>query len=135
MICISVVPSSRRLTAADLFNASQQSDLIGLCLDQFAKTPDIGALLEMVDKPVLVSCRQPQEGGHWNGSEEDRIRRLRNAIVAGPKYIEMDLESAEQIPRFGQTKRVISTLGNVCNFWKSFGTDRIVARTPLRVPE
>jgi 3-dehydroquinate dehydratase/shikimate dehydrogenase len=108
MICISVTPSSRRLAAADLFNASRQGDLIELCLDNFKKTPDVGALLEVVDKPVLVSCRRQRDGGHWSGSEDDRIQLLRNAIVAGPAYVELDLAIADQIPPFGSTKRVIS---------------------------
>lgn len=108
MICISVTPSSRRLAAADLFNASRQGDLIELCLDNFKKSPDVGALLKVVDKPVLVSCRRERDGGHWDGSEDDRIQLLRNAIVAGPAYVELDLAIADQIPRFGSTKRVIS---------------------------
>lgn len=107
MICISVAPTSRRLALADLFNAAKQCDLIELCLDQFARTPDVGALIESVDKPILVSCRNQRDGGQWQGTEEDRIRLLRNAIVAGPAYVELDFEIAEQVPRFGDTKRVI----------------------------
>ncbi|MBX3436472.1 MAG: type I 3-dehydroquinate dehydratase, partial [Planctomycetaceae bacterium] len=33
---------------------------------------------------------------------------LRQAIVAGPDYIELDLDIAAKVPRFGKTKRVIS---------------------------
>ncbi len=108
MICISVTPSSRRLAAADLFNASRQCDLIELCLDHLKKTPDVGALLEAVDKPVLISCRRPREGGQWDGTDEERVQLLRSAIVAGPAYVELDLETAALIPPFGSTKRVIS---------------------------
>lgn len=108
MICISVTPTSRRLAAADLFNASRQCDIIELCLDHLAKKPDVGALLEAVDKPILISCRRPEEGGHWEGTDDERIQLLRNAIVAGPAYVELDLETASKIPPFGDTKRVIA---------------------------
>jgi|GEM_PF-2634312 len=108
MICISVTPSSRRLAAADLFNASRYCDLIELCLDGLKKLPDVGALLRAVEKPVLVSCRRECDGGQWSGSEPDRIQLLRNAIVAGPAYVELELDIANDIPRFGNTKRVIS---------------------------
>ena len=108
MICVSVTPSSRGRAAANLFNASRQGDLIELCLDKFKKSPDVGALLKVVDKPVLVSCRRERDGGHWDGSEDDRIQLLRNAIVSGPAYVELDLAIADQIPRFGSTKRVSS---------------------------
>jgi 3-dehydroquinate dehydratase/shikimate dehydrogenase len=108
MICISVTPSSRRLAAADLFNASRHCDLIELCLDGLQKLPDVGALLQAAEKPVLISCRRKCDGGQWTGAESDRIQLLRNAIVAGPAYVELELDIAKDIPRFGNIKRVIS---------------------------
>lgn len=108
MICISVTPKSRTLAPADLLNASRHGDLIELCLDHFLKEPDVGELVKMVDKPILVSCRRPRDGGEWQGSEPERLQLLREAIVAGPAYVELDLDIAKSIPRFGKTKRVIS---------------------------
>ena len=108
MICISVTPASRTLAPADLLNASRHGDLIELCLDHFINEPNPGSLLRTVDKPILVSCRSPKEGGYWKGTEQQRIQLLREAIVAGPEYVELDLEIAGSIPRYGRTKRVIS---------------------------
>lgn len=108
MICISVTPTSRTLAPADLLNASRRCDLIELCLDHFINEPNVGELLRMVDKPILVSCRSEKDGGKWKGSETERISLLREAIVAGPAYVELDLDIAAGIPRFGNTKRVIS---------------------------
>ncbi len=108
MICISVSPSSRTLAPVDLLNASRKCDMIELCLDQFIKTPDVAELIKVVDKPLLLSCRRPRDGGHWRHSEEDRLQLLRNSIVAGPAYIELELDTADKVPRFGNTKRVIS---------------------------
>jgi 3-dehydroquinate dehydratase / shikimate dehydrogenase len=108
MICISVTPTSRTLAPADLLNASRRCDLIELCLDHFIAEPNVGELIKMVDKPILVSCRSEKDGGKWKGTEQQRIQLLREAIVAGPAYVELDLEIANSIPRFGHTKRVIS---------------------------
>ncbi|MEZ6043067.1 MAG: type I 3-dehydroquinate dehydratase [Planctomycetaceae bacterium] len=108
MICISVTPESRTLAPADLLNASRQCDLIELCLDHFLKEPNVAELIRSIEKPVLVSCRRPKDGGHWQGTEEQRITLLRSAIVAEPAYIELDLDIAPGIPRFGNTKRVIA---------------------------
>lgn len=108
MICISVAPESRKFAKVDLFNASSQCDLIELCLDRLVKTPDMNEILDGVTKPVLVSCRRRMDGGHWRGDEEERLTLLRQAIVAGPAYVELDLDIAKSIPRFGNTKRVIS---------------------------
>lgn len=108
MICISVTPSSRTLAPADMLNAARHGDLIELCLDNFIKEPNVGDLLRVIDKPVLVSCRRPQEGGQWKGSDSERLQLLRTAIVAGPAYVELDIETAAKVPPFGQTRRVIS---------------------------
>ncbi len=108
MICITVNPSSRKLAKVDLLNAARQCDMVELCLDRFVKSPDIPDLLKVIDKPVLISCRRRQEGGHWDRGEEERLKLLRTAIVAGPAYVELDLETAAKIPRYGATKRVIS---------------------------
>lgn len=108
MICISVTPSSRTLAPADLLNASRKADLIELCLDRFIKPPDVADLLKLCNKPVLVSCRRRKDGGQWAGTENERLALLRNTIVAGPAYVELDLDIADKIPRFGDTKRVIS---------------------------
>lgn len=108
MICITVTPESRTLAPADLLNASRHCDLIELCLDHFINEPNIGELVKMVDKPIMISCRSEKDGGNWKGTEQQRIQLLREAIVAGPAYIELDLEIANSIPRFGKTQRVVS---------------------------
>jgi len=108
MICISVTPQSRKLAKADLLNASRQGDLIELCLDRLIKAPDMAELLEGINKPILVSCRTPADGGHYEGTDEQRMTLLREAIVAEPAYIELDLETAKKVPRYGTTKRVVS---------------------------
>lgn len=108
MICISVTPASRTFAKVDLLNAARQCDLIELCLDRLVKEPDVGDLISGVNKPVLVSCRRREEGGQFEGSDEQRLTLLRQAIVAGPAYIELDDTTAQSIPRFGNTKRVIA---------------------------
>ena len=119
MICISSTPESRQLAKVDLLNASRQADLIELCLDHLIKEPDVGDLLKDAKKPVLVSCRRVQDGGKFKGTEDERMALLRQAIVAGPAYVELDVDAAAKIPRFGDTKRVVShtrldrPLGNV----------------------
>ncbi len=108
MICISVTPVSRTFAKVDLLNASGQCDLIELCLDKLVKEPDVKDMLEGISTPVLVSCRRKEDGGSFEGTDEQRMMILRQAILAGPAYIELDYATAQSIPRFGKTKRVIS---------------------------
>ncbi len=108
MICITVTPTSRTLAKVDLLNAARHGDIIELCLDHLVKEPDIKDLLTAVDKPIIISCRRSQDGGQWKGTEDERLMLLRQAIVAGPAYIELDLDIAPKVPRFGKVERVIS---------------------------
>lgn len=108
MLCIAVAPESRRLGKVDLFNAAPQCDLIEFRLDRLGKEPDIKEMMEGISKPILVSCRRQEDGGAWDGSEEERLVQLRTAIIAGPAYVELELDIADKVPRFGNTKRVVS---------------------------
>jgi 3-dehydroquinate dehydratase/shikimate dehydrogenase len=108
MICISVTPESRQLAKVDIYNAANQCDLVEVCLDRLHKEPDVKDMISGSKKPVLISCRPPHEGGKFDGTEEERLALLRQAIIAGPDYVELDPDSAMKIPRFGKTQRVVS---------------------------
>ena len=108
MICISVTPESRQLAKVDIYNAANQCDLVEVCLDRLVKEPDVKDMISGSKKPVLISCRPPEEGGKFDGTEEERLALLRQAIIAGPDYVELDPATAMKIPRFGKTQRVIS---------------------------
>lgn len=119
MICISVTPESRQLAKVDIYNAANQCDLVEVCLDKLHKEPDVKEMIAGAKKPILISCRNAEEGGNFDGTDEERMMLLRQAILAEPAYIELDPMTALKIPRFGKTQRVISfasqtrPLGNI----------------------
>jgi 3-dehydroquinate dehydratase/shikimate dehydrogenase len=108
MICISIAQESRRLALVDMLNAAKQCDLVEIRLDRFGKAPDIGELLAHKPKPVILSCHRGNEGGQWDGTEEERLSVLRHCIVNKADYVEIELDVADQIRRYGPTKRVIT---------------------------
>jgi 3-dehydroquinate dehydratase/shikimate dehydrogenase len=108
MICISIAQESRRFALADMVNASRQCDLLEVRLDRFGKAPDVGELLAAKPKPVIMSCRRPQDGGEWDGSEEERLAILRQCIISKADYVEIEMDVADQIRPFPPAKRVIS---------------------------
>jgi 3-dehydroquinate dehydratase/shikimate dehydrogenase len=108
MICISLAQESRRMALADMLNAAPQCDLLEVRLDRFAKAPDIGELLAHKPKPIILSCRRQQDGGVWEGSEEERLALLRQCIVSKADYVEIELDVADQIRPFPPAKRVIA---------------------------
>jgi 3-dehydroquinate dehydratase/shikimate dehydrogenase len=108
MICIAVTPTSRTLAKVDLLNAARFGDVVELCLDHLEKEPDVKEMITDIPKPIIISCRRKEDGGQWAGTEQERMMLLRQAIVAGPAYVELDIEMARKVPRFGSVQRVIS---------------------------
>src|SRR3954454_14058115 len=108
MICISINQESRRLAIFDMFNAAPPCDLLEVRLDRFGMAPELGELLANKPRPVIMSCRRQRDGGHWDGSEAERLALLRQAIVHKPDYVEIELDVADQIRPFPPAKRVIA---------------------------
>src|SRR5262249_7847271 len=108
MICITVAQQSRRYARVDMLNASEQAGLVEVRLDRFGKAPDIAEFLTNKPLPVLVSCRRKQDGGEWEGTEEERLALLRQCIASKTDYVEIEIDVADKVRRFGPTKRVIS---------------------------
>jgi len=108
VICISIAQESRRFALVDMLNAARQCDLLEVQLDRFGKAPDVGELLDNKPKPIIFCCRRPRDGGHWDGTEEERLAILRQCIVSKADYVEIELDVADQVRRFPPCKRVIS---------------------------
>lgn len=108
MICISINQESRRLALVDMLNAARQCDLLEVRLDRFEKAPDLKDIFANKPRPVIMSCRRTQDGGYWDGSEEERLALLRQCIISKADYVEIEVDTADQVRRFPPTQRVIS---------------------------
>jgi 3-dehydroquinate dehydratase/shikimate dehydrogenase len=52
------------------------------------------------DCTILATCRRHQNHGRYNGSVEEQVRVLQNAIAAGAQAVDLEIESAENcVPR------------------------------------
>ena len=108
MICITINQESRRFALVDMLNAGRQCDLLEVRLDRFEKSPDLSEIFANKPKPIIMSCRRKQDGGYWEGSEEERLTLLRQCIVSKADYVEIELDVADSIRRFPPSQRVIS---------------------------
>jgi 3-dehydroquinate dehydratase/shikimate dehydrogenase len=88
--------------------ANKGAQLIELRLDFLRKAPDFHRLLEGKPCQMLASVRRPADGGKWTGSEDARRMLLRQAIVGGFDWVDLETDVADSIPRFGKIKRIIS---------------------------
>ncbi len=84
------------------------AELVELRLDYIRRSVNMARLLEERPCPVIVTCRRPHERGKWMRSENDRLVLLRTAIANGVDYIDLESDVAGKIPRYGDTKRIIS---------------------------
>lgn len=108
MLCVPVVQSSRRMATIDLLNAAPQCDLVEIRLDRFLQAPDVKLLLEICPNPSVVSCRRIRDGGYWQGTDAARLALLRQSVFEKADYVEIEVDCAESIRRYGTTKRIIA---------------------------
>jgi 3-dehydroquinate dehydratase/shikimate dehydrogenase len=88
--------------------ASEGIQLVELRLDFLRKEPDFGRLLSVRPGAVVATVRRKSDGGLWNESESKRLALLRSAIVSEPEFIDLEVDIAGEIERFGSTRRIIS---------------------------
>lgn len=109
MICVTIARTRHRMVIAEhQALAGRGAQLVELRVDWLSRDPDVPRLLKDRPTPAVITCRRVRDGGKWSGSEEERIRLLRTAIVSGVEYVDLENDIAKAIPRYGKTKRIIS---------------------------
>ena len=109
MICVSIGRGRHRHMLAEHKHLVEQgARLVELRLDYISGDVNIKRLISDRPCPVVITCRRPQDGGKYNGPEEQRQLLLRTAIAEGVEYVDIEEDVARQIPRFGRTQRIVS---------------------------
>ncbi|MFN0055422.1 MAG: shikimate dehydrogenase [Planctomycetales bacterium] len=109
MICVSLGRTRHKMVLAEhRALAERGAKLVELRLDWLSHLPDLGRLLKDRPTPVVVTCRRPRDKGLWKFTEEQRLMLLRSAIVSGAEYVDLEEDIAKSIPRYGQTRRIVS---------------------------
>lgn len=109
MICVSIGRGRHRMMKAEHKHLAQQGvELVELRLDYIRRSVNLRRLLDYRPCEAIATCRRPQDGGKWERSEKDRMVLLRTAIADGVDYVDLEHDIADQISRYGKTKRIIS---------------------------
>jgi 3-dehydroquinate dehydratase/shikimate dehydrogenase len=109
MICVSIARGRHRHMIAEHRHLVQQgAQLVELRLDYINGEVNLKRLLADRPSQVVVTCRRQRDGGKWPGTEEQRMMLLRSAIAEGVEYIDLEDDVAAMIPRYGNTRRIIS---------------------------
>jgi 3-dehydroquinate dehydratase/shikimate dehydrogenase len=107
--CAVIGRTRHRMVQAEIQEAARQgAKLIEIRLDFLAKAPDFKRLLDKRPCVLIASIRRQADGGRWVGSENERMVLLRQAIIAGFDYIDLEHDIIDKIPRFGKVKRIVS---------------------------
>jgi 3-dehydroquinate dehydratase/shikimate dehydrogenase len=109
VICVSIGRGRHKHVIAEHRHLVEQgARLVEIRLDYIRRNVTLQRLLKDRPSPVVMTCRRQQDGGKWEGTEENRIILLRAAIAAGADYIDLEEDIADQVPRYGATKRIVS---------------------------
>ncbi|HEX7449350.1 MAG TPA: shikimate dehydrogenase, partial [Pirellulales bacterium] len=109
MICVSIGRGRHRHVIAEHKHLVEQgAKLVELRLDYINGQINLKRVLTDRPGPVIVTIRRPQDGGKYNGTEEERRTLLRTAIAEGVEYVDLEDDVAGSIPRYGKTKRIVS---------------------------
>ena len=109
MICVSVGRGRHRMLIAEHKHLAEHgAELVELRLDYIRRPVNLRRLLEERPCPIIATVRRPKDGGKWMRTEEERQVVLRTAIANKVEYVDLELDIARDIPRYGPTKRIIS---------------------------
>jgi 3-dehydroquinate dehydratase/shikimate dehydrogenase len=109
MICVVIGRTRHKMVQAEIQQAAKQgARMIEVRLDFLAKAPDYKRLLAKKPCELVATVRRPQDGGRWSGTEEAREMLIRQAIVSGFDWIDLETDVADEIRRFKDVKRIVS---------------------------
>jgi 3-dehydroquinate dehydratase-1/3-dehydroquinate dehydratase/shikimate dehydrogenase len=96
LICVSIMTEEAAAIPALVAPVSTMVDVVEIRLDGL-RTPLTADCIAALDKPVLVTNRPTWEGGHFNGSEEQRIDLLFQAVRLGARYADIELQASPEM--------------------------------------
>ncbi|MCA9062984.1 MAG: shikimate dehydrogenase [Planctomycetaceae bacterium] len=109
MICVSLGRTRHSAVLEEHRSLAEKgAELVELRIDYIRKRPDMGRLLKDRPTPVVVTCRRHADRGRWTGPEDQRMALLREAIISGAEYVDLEDDVARSVPRYGKTKRIVS---------------------------
>jgi 3-dehydroquinate dehydratase/shikimate dehydrogenase len=109
MICVSIGRSRHKHLLAEYQELVKRgAQLVEFRLDYVSSRVNLQRLMKDRSSPIVITIRRDEDGGKYSGTEEQRQVMLRAAIAMGVDYVDLEMDVADKIPRFGKTKRIVS---------------------------
>ncbi len=96
MLCVSIAERTFSSIGQSLKSCMQEADMAEIRLDSVAEPlseKGCSELLSLSSIPLIFTCRKGDEGGQFAGTEEERIKRLAEAVDAGASYVDVELRT------------------------------------------
>jgi 3-dehydroquinate dehydratase/shikimate dehydrogenase len=109
MICVVIGRTRHKMMLIEVQEAAKRgAEMIELRLDYLRRPPDFKRLLAEKPCPLVATVRRGPDGGRWTAVEDARRMLLRQAIVAGFDWVDLETDLADEIRRFKNVKRIVS---------------------------
>ncbi len=89
MICIPVVAQTTDEAITQIHRASLIADLVEVRVD-YIKKPDLKKILAARQKPLIITVMPGHENGKFEGTEQERLELLTQALKMGADYIDVN---------------------------------------------
>jgi 3-dehydroquinate dehydratase/shikimate dehydrogenase len=108
-ICVAIGRTRHGMMHAEAQEAARRgARFIELRLDLLKRPPDFLRLLAGKTAEYIATVRRQQDGGVWRGGEDARRVLLRQAIVSGFDWVDLETDVIDSIPRFKSVRRIVS---------------------------
>jgi 3-dehydroquinate dehydratase/shikimate dehydrogenase len=108
-ICVVVGRTRHKMMQIEIQEAVKRgAQFMELRLDFLAKAPDFKRLIGSKPCPMIATVRRPLDGGRWSGNEDERLMLLRQAIVAGFDWVDLETDIIDGLRRYKDVKRIVS---------------------------
>jgi len=94
MICISILTHTTEDAVEKMAHCSHLADMLEVRLDAITDV-DMHRIFAAAGGRLLITNRTRDEGGHFTGSEGERIAFLCRAVALGADYVDAELRTAD----------------------------------------
>lgn len=130
-LCLTIAEGSTSKLVRKIAQYRNSCDLIEVRLD-FLKHPQVPELPDSARATFLATCRPLREGGHFSGSEDDRLALLKQASSSGFEWIDLE-HDLEPRPELAPGTRVVRSFHSFDAFPADF--DRLFDRMSRSAPD
>ena len=111
-ICLPIIETTTERAVQAMARAKALSDLVELRVD-YMKDPGLEILFQRRERPCIVTNRRKEEGGRYKGDEKSRRGILREAVLLGFEFVDLELASGrsamdEVMGKQTQTRLILS---------------------------